>query len=90
MIAVKNWKSYYEDNLVLRVLTHDKKMFSQGKRLPKGASDQLKRIQKVYVKEGTVSAIRILREENSLSIHDSLKTFNVLRGKEQHSWVHLT
>jgi len=90
MITVKRWKSYYEDNLILRITTHDNKLFSQGKRLPKGASNQLRRVQKEYVKNGAASAVKLIRDEEGLSLKDSVKTFNVLRGKDYFSWEHLT
>ena len=89
MISSSLWKSYYEDNLVLRVMTKDNRMFSQGKRLPNGASELLKRVQKVYVKGSTVSAVKLIRDEEFLSVHDSIKALNVLRGKESCSWTHL-
>ena len=89
MISSSLWKSYYEDNLVLRVITKDGKMFSQGKRLPNGASELLRKVQKVYVKGSTVSAVMLIKEEEFLSISDSLKAFNVLRGKDTFSYIHL-
>jgi len=85
MIAKKYWKMYYEDNLVLRVKTHDRKIFSQGKRLPNKASKLTKRIQKAYVKGDVISAIKIIRKEVCSSLKDSLSTFNELRGKDNRS-----
>lgn len=89
MISTKHWKSYYQDNLVLRVITRDNKMFAQGKRLPAAASDSFKAIQKTYVKKGAISAIRLIRDTEGSSLKDSLKAFDVLRGKTHFSWTHM-
>ena len=88
MISTKHWKSYYQDNLVLRVETKDGRMFSQGKRLPNNASALLRKLQRAYVEKGAVSATKLIREEEFLSLKDSLKVFNILRGKELFSWTH--
>lgn len=89
MVSREYWKSYYQDDLVLRVITKNNKMFSQGKRLPNKSSELLKEIQRVYVKDDIVSAVKLIREKEFLSLGNSLKVFNVLRGKETYSWTHL-
>ena len=88
MISTKHWKSYSEDNLVLRVITKNGKMFSQGKRLSNNASALLKKIQRTYVEKGVISTIKLIKEEEFLSTEDSFNALNVLRGKTDFSWTH--
>ena len=89
MIARKHWKRYYQDNLVIRVLTKDGQMFSQGKRLPKDVSENIRMIQREYVKGGTVPAVKAVKEDTGLSLRECLETFNVLRGikKGEYRWT---
>lgn len=81
MTATKYWKYHYEDNLVLRVQTADKRILSQGKRLSNNVSKLTKEIQQIYVEGSKISAIKFIMKKKSLSLSDSLEVFKEIAGK---------
>lgn len=94
MIKREQWKQVYQDRLVIRVLTKDGRTISQGKRLSEkklGNLDfEIKDIQKVYVKSGTVKAVKFIREQTYLSIRDCLAMLDNLRGPGPYYWNEVT
>ena len=89
MIKKEFWKASCQDNLVLRVI--DKRtgnILTQGKRLPAGASEDLKKIQRLYVEKSLIHSIKFIKENYDLSLRDAKNCFDLIRGDTTSSWIY--
>jgi len=80
MIPRKRWKCYYQDDLVIRVMTNDKpsKIISQRKRLPKDTDPFVLAVAKEYLKS-TFHAVKFIKEKKNLNLTAALSYLDELR-----------
>jgi len=72
-----------DDRLVIRRWdSENKRIISQGKRLPNKATNLTKEIQHWYVKKGSVKAVRIIREILDLGLKDAFDILKYARGED--------
>ena len=83
MINTDNMIINTNDRLVIRRWdSENKRMISQGKRLPNKATNLTKEIQHWYVKKGSVKAVRVIREVLDLCLKDAFDLLKYLRGED--------
>jgi hypothetical protein len=83
MINTNNMTINTNDRLVIRWWdSKNKKIISQGKRLPNKATNLTKEIQHWYVKRGSVKAVRVIREILDLGLKDAFDILKYLRGED--------
>ena len=71
------------DKLVIRRWdSKNKRMISQGKRLPNKATNLTKEIQHWYVKRGSVKAVKIIKETLDLGLKDAFDILKYVRGED--------
>ena len=83
MINTDNMVINTNDRLVIRRWdSENKRMISQGKRLPNKATNLTKEIQHWYVKRGSVKAVKVIKEVLDLGLKDAFDILKYIRGED--------
>ena len=83
MINTDNMIINTNDRLVIRRWdSENKRMISQGKRLPNKATNLTKEIQHWYVKRGSVKAVKVIKEVLDLGLKDAFDILKYARGED--------